>query len=40
MKDEDVIALSDSKVAVCNQWGISNINPFLECCKTLGLEIK
>ena len=40
MKDEDVIALSDSKVAVCNQWGISNIDPFLECCKTLGLEIK
>ena len=40
MKDKDTIALLDSKVAVCNQWGISNIDPFLETCKKLQLEIK
>ena len=40
MKDKDTIALLDSKVAVCNQWGISNIDPFLETCKKLELEIK
>jgi len=40
MKDEDIVALSDSKIAVCNQWGIGNIDPFLECCKALELEIK
>ncbi len=39
MKDADRIALSDSTIAVCNQWGISNIGPFLEVCKKLGLEI-
>jgi hypothetical protein len=39
MKDKDRIALSDATVVVCNQWGISNIGPFLEVCKKLGLEI-
>ena len=39
MKDADRIALSDSTIAVCNQWGITNIDPFLEVCKKLGLEI-
>lgn len=39
MKDADRIALSDSTIVVCNQWGIGNIEPFLEVCKKLGLEI-
>ena len=39
MKDADRIALSDSTIAVCNQWGITNIDPFLGVCKKLGLEI-
>ena len=40
MKDIDRINLSDTSVAVCNQWGISNIGAFLDLCKKLGIEIK
>ena len=39
MKDGDKITLSDATVVVCNQWGITNIDPFLEVCKKLELEI-
>ena len=39
MKDADRIVLSDATVVVCNQWGITNISPFLEVCKKLELEI-
>lgn len=39
MKDKDRIDLLDSKIAVCNQWGITNIDTFIKVCKTIGLEI-
>jgi len=39
LKDNDVVNLSDTKIAVCSQWGIGNITPFLDACKSLGLEI-
>jgi len=40
MKDIDRINLSDTSVAVCNQWGITNIGAFFDVCKKLGIEIK
>ena len=40
MKDTDRINLSDTSVAVCNQWGITNIGAFFDVCKKLGIEIK
>lgn len=36
----DTIKLSDASIAVCNQWGVSNINKFLEKAKSLGYTIK
>tara|TARA_B100002052_G_C15846809_1_gene582919 strand:+ start:458 stop:1393 length:936 start_codon:yes stop_codon:yes gene_type:complete len=39
MKENDILELSDTKVAVCSQWGIGNITPFIDKCKSLGLEI-
>ena len=39
MKDKERITLSDGAVVVCNQWGIGNINPFLERCKKLDIKI-
>ena len=39
MKDKDRIAISDTTVVVCNQWGITNIGAFLDVCKKLELEI-
>jgi len=39
MKDKERITLSDGTVVVCNQWGIGNINPFLELCKKLDIKI-
>ena len=40
IKDTDRINLSDTSVAVCNQWGITNIGAFFDVCKKLGIEIK
>jgi hypothetical protein len=40
MKDADQINLSGTPVAVCNQWGITNIAAFFDLCKKLGIEIK
>lgn len=40
MKDADQINLSGTSVAVCNQWGITNIGAFFDHCKKLGIEIK
>ena len=39
MKENDILKLSDTNVAVCTQWGIDNITPFIDACKSLGLEI-
>lgn len=43
IKNDELIILGDSQIiAVTNQWGVSNINPFIERCneKDLNLNIK
>lgn len=39
-KDEQIIKLKDKKVVVCNQFTLSNIQPFLKVAKSLGYKIK
>ena len=40
MNEGDMITLSDANIVVCSQFGKSNMDPFLEVCKKLELEIK
>lgn len=40
IKPEEIIELADGPIAVSNQWGIANINPFIEHCKRMGIDIK
>ena len=40
MNPEEVIALADSKIAVCTQWGIDNIGSLVEAAKGLGHSIE
>lgn len=40
MNEGDIITLSDARIAVCSQFGKDNMDPFLEVCKKLELEIK
>ena len=40
MNEKDIITLSDAKIVVCSQFGKGNMDPFLEVCKKLELEIK
>ena len=40
MNEKDIITLSDAKIVVCSQFGKGNMDPFLEVCKKLKLEIK
>ena len=40
MNEGDIITLSDAKIVVCSQFGKGNMDPFLEVCKKLELEIK
>jgi len=39
MNEGDIITLSDAKIVVCSQFGKDNMDPFLEACKKLELEI-
>ena len=39
MNEKDIITLSDAKIVVCSQFGKGNMDPFLEVCKKLELEI-
>jgi len=39
LKPEELIELSDVSIAVCNQWGIKNINNFIDIAKTKGYVI-
>jgi hypothetical protein len=39
MNEGDIITLSDAKIVVCSQFGKGNMDPFLEVCKKLELEI-
>lgn len=40
LKDNELISLEDMDVAVCNQWGIGNINKFIKRSIELKYEIK
>ncbi len=41
LKDEDLINLKDgAKIAVSSQWGIGNINPFIERANELGFNVQ
>jgi hypothetical protein len=37
---ENLIKLKDKTIAVCNQWTLDNIQPFLKAAKALGYKIK
>lgn len=40
IKEDQVLTLKDSTIAVSNQWGAENLRPFLEHCrKNLGIEV-
>lgn len=39
LKPDHLISLSDSTIAICNQWGIDNINEFIKHAKNCGCEI-
>lgn len=39
LDSEELIELSDCTVAVCTQWGVGNIDKFLQQAKSLGYEI-
>lgn len=39
VKPDEVIPLSDKTITVCTQWGIGNIDRFIEHAKKLGHEI-
>ena len=40
IKPEEQLKLSDCTIAVSNQWGIGNINGFIDVARKLGYEIK
>jgi len=40
LKETQIIKLKDKKIAVCNQFTVTNIQPFLKVAKTLGFKIK
>lgn len=40
IKEQDIIKLSDAKVAVCTQWGIFNIVKFITQAQALGYDIQ
>jgi hypothetical protein len=37
---ENMIKLKDKTIAVCNQWTLDNIQPFLKAARALGYKIK
>ncbi len=40
LKENQVLQIGGNQtVAVCNQWGIGNIGPFLDIARHLGYEI-
>ena len=40
LKDEDIIIIGENKYAISNQWGVGNIEDFIEDVKKLGLNIE
>lgn len=40
MKPSEILTTSDNiKIAVCNQWGVENIDRFIKVANSLGLEV-
>ena len=39
LKPEEIIKLNDSKIAVCTQWGMRNINNIIEKAAELNYEV-
>jgi hypothetical protein len=37
---DELITLADETIAVSTQWGLDNINPFINHCKKIGIDIK
>lgn len=40
IEPDELISLSDEIIAVSTQWGIANINPFIDYCKRINIDIK
>ena len=40
LKDEDIIIIGENKYAISNQWGVGNIEDFIEDVQKLGLHIE
>lgn len=40
IKPDELVTLSDETIAVSTQWGIGNINPFIDHCKSINIDIK
>ncbi|RZK27049.1 MAG: hypothetical protein EOO43_00885 [Flavobacterium sp.] len=39
IEPNELISLSDETIAVSTQWGIANIKPFIEHCKSMNIDI-
>lgn len=40
IEPDELITLADETIAVSTQWGILNINPFIEHCRKMNIDIK
>ena len=40
IKPDELITLTDETIAVSTQWGLPNINPFIEHCKRMNIKIE
>ena len=40
IEPDELITLTDETIAVSTQWGLANINPFIDHCRKMNIEIK
>jgi hypothetical protein len=40
IEPDELISLADEIIAVSTQWGLANINPFIDHCKKMNIDIK
>lgn len=40
IEPDELITLTDKTIAVSTQWGLANINPFIDHCRKMNIEIK
>ncbi|MBT3205207.1 MAG: hypothetical protein HOM14_03905 [Gammaproteobacteria bacterium] len=40
IKNDEIISLKDGEIAVCTEWGVGNIDDFIDQAISLGYEIK